>query len=79
MNHIFSSCILENTLIHNYNYAMENKIINHQKRNKIIFVASNNIFNIQAYHLLKDKILPLLEDEIIIHIYGSIKKYYIKS
>ena len=61
------------TKVYKYNYAQITKSIKHTDRNKIIFVASNNIFNIQAFHVLEEKIMPLLDDDIKIEIYGGLK------
>jgi hypothetical protein len=72
--HFFEQCVSKNTLIHNFNLAFKTKYLNHVKRNKIIFVASNNDFNIQGFNILQEKILPLLDKDIEIYIYGSITK-----
>lgn len=72
--HFFERCVTKNTLIHKFNYAEQiTKSIQHTDRKKIIFIASNNIFNIQAFHVLEKKIMPLLDDDIEIEIYGGLK------
>ena len=71
--HFFERCVTKNTLIHKFNYSEPTKSIQHTDRKKIIFVASNNIFNIQAFHVLEEKIMPLLDDDIEIVIYGGLK------
>lgn len=71
--HFFEQCVTKNTLIHKFNYAQISKSIQHIDRSKIIFVASNNIFNIQAFYVLQEKIVPLLDDDIEIEIYGGLK------
>ena len=69
----FEKCVTKDTLIHNFNYCQPLKTLQHTDRKKIIFVASNNIFNIQAFHVLEEKIMPLLDDDIEIEIYGDLE------
>ncbi len=61
------------TKVHKFNFTQITKSIQHTDRKKIIFVASNNIFNIQAFHVLEEKIMPLLDDDIEIEIYGGLR------
>jgi len=71
--HFFERCVTKNTLVNKFNCAQITKSIQHTDRIKIIFVASNNIFNIQAFHVLEEKIMPLLDEDIEIEIYGGLK------
>ena len=72
-SYIFEKSINYNQMIIDYIYTIpKNVILSHKSRNKIIFIGSNNIFNIQALKYFIKKVLPLLPEDFNINLYGSI-------